>query len=124
MGTTTLLGFPVISFVGRLGLYDAFNIPHDKVSTRTRLLITACWVSLVACTAILLRVIHLGIGWIMGLIGSTSAVLVQYMFPAWMLWREKKKCQSVFLTICGFSILVAGVGVTLLSVLCSTKAAP
>lgn len=121
MGITTLLGFPVISFVARLGIYDAFNMPHEKVSWRTRTFITVAWVVLVAGTAILLRVIHLGIGWIMGLIGSTSAVLVQYLFPAAMLWKEKKKGRAIFLLVCGILILVAGLGVTVFSVLCSTK---
>jgi len=123
MGITTLLGFPVISFVARLGLYDAFNMPHEKVKFSSRTFITVSWVVLVACTAILLNVIHLGIGWIMGFIGSTSAVLVQYLFPAAMLWKEGRKCQSIFLLVCGIVILVAGLSVSVVSILCSTKGA-
>jgi len=120
MGVATALGYPILHYVGRLALYDVFRL-EEPVRCRTHVSITLLFIILSTCVVVILNAYNLGIGWMMGFVGSTCAVTVQFFFPGWMLLREKRRIQGTFLLVLGTLILTTGLGVTVIKMLCSSK---
>jgi len=121
MALTTALGFPVLTLIARKAMYDALQW-KGVVKMKEHVIVTVLFIGGTACIAIVINIANLGIGWIMGFIGSTAAVSVQFVFPALMDLQDKRYSKAYFLFVCGGIILTAGLGITFVKVLCTTEA--
>jgi len=120
IGVATALGYPILQFVGRSAIYDVFSL-QEPVRCRTHTLITFLFIILSTGVVLILNAYNLGIGWIMGFVGSTCAVTVQFFFPGFMLYRERRRIQGSLLLLVGTLILTTGLGVTVVKMLCSSE---
>merc|ERR1711879_277893 len=121
MAFTTMLGFPVLQFVGRLAIFDLLGLNPEEISLRQHLTVTVGFALNVTGAAIFVTQVNLQLDFVIGLVGCTAAVAVQFIFPGMMLWTLRSKVKAIMFWLMGGTIMVTGLFVTVAKVVCANS---
>jgi len=113
---TVIFSYPVLFFVGRLAIEDLF--PVAKNNYRYHVLMAVVFEIGTISLALGCHELDLDIGFVNSIIGSTAAVVAQFLIPSFMFKDAGQPIMSMF--YCGLAILIwtAGLGVIFAGLVC------
>jgi len=113
---TVIFSYPVLFFVGRLAIEDLF--PSSKNNYRSHILMAICFEIGTISLALLCHNLNLDIGFVNSIIGSTAAVIAQFLMPSFFFRDAGQPKMAMFYMVIAIFIWVAGLGVTFAKVAC------
>merc|ERR1711907_514864 len=133
MALTTGTGYPVLNYVARLAIQDVKpSFFGSEYSVAKTVPLTIFFTGATVGAAILVKALSLDIGFCMTLIGSTSATLIQFVFPGLMIKKISKEpnsslnktmanCAGNSMIVGGTLVGCLGVFIAIADVICAPK---
>jgi len=118
MALTTFFGYPVILWINRGAYFDLMGTPVDGVSDKSFYGFTLVHILVSVGIAILLNLANLDIDFVMSIVGATVGVVIQLIFPGFMLISLGDKIKGYVVLVLAAFISVLGVAITIIQSAC------